>query len=174
MLLVERKVKFMMKKISALLVMATVSLGAQAALTAGTDAKVEMVVPTTVTQVVAFDGKDTFVMSTTQKVETVVTVTKEMANKAKIFSQTGDVLPAITSLAEVADTGEYVASEKPFAKTGSIEPIATSRTVINTVYVKDGEDFYSFETVENVGDNVKLTEEIVGKLVKVKDLKNLD
>lgn len=150
-------------------VIAALSLGAGAAGVEKVDMKVpvEMVVPATITQVVVTDGENTFVMATEQKVEDMVTVTPEMAKTAQIVTLVDGKLPKITSVSQAANNGKSVASATPFGKTGLMEPIATTKTVVNTVYYKVNGQTYSFETTDVVGDTVTVTQELLDISTKV-------
>lgn len=162
-----------MIKTIATLFAAAVSFGAYASDTQliqadiGVDVPVEMVVPATITQVVAFDGVGTYVMATEQKVDTLVQVTPEMAGNAIAFNIAQDTLPEIFSVDQASNSGLSEGSFTPFAKTGMIEPIAVSKTVVNKVFFKYGNDTYAVETTADVGDSITLSRELMAKAQKI-------
>lgn len=132
----------------------------------GVKVPVEFVEPAQVTQVVAFDGHNVFVMATEQVVEDTVMVTPEMATSAKQFNIVQDMLPKITSVGQAANNGESEASGTPFTKLGMMEPVSAMKTVVNKVYFKYGNDVYSYETTNAVGDSVTLTHELIAMATK--------
>lgn len=147
------------------------SLGAWAAdvVKVGAEVKVpvEMVVPTTITQVVVFDVDNTYVMATEQKVENWVMVTPEMAKTAQVVSLMKNQFPEITSVSQAANNGESKASATPFAKTGLMEPVAINHTVVNTVYYKFNGQVYSFETKDAVGETITVSQKLLDVSKKV-------
>lgn len=129
----------------------------------GREVPVEMVVPTTVTQVVAFDGTGTFVMTTEEKVEDTFLVTAEMANNAVPFSLTTNVLPEIHSVNQTSNSEMSEGTLTPFAAMGRMQPILTQETVVSEVYFEHGGKIYMIEKVGEVGKTVKLTHKLMAQ-----------
>lgn len=160
------------KMITAVFAAMALSFGAHAAESVlvkedvGVEVPVEYVEPAKVTQVVVFDGHDTFVMATEQDVEDLVFVTPEMATSAKTFNIVHDVMPKITSVGQAANNGESEASGTPFTKMGFMEPVSAMKTVVKKVYFKYGDAVYSYETTGDVGETVTLSHELIAQATK--------